>query len=117
MIPEEEKQLLDALFLRATQQDADDCAKKFVCLVNSRAAAGEGLDQMERTVAALFQDERGFLDASSGSVEFQLASVIGRTVGEEQCQRIYARCTVSYRDMAKFMEALPVPDLKANQIN
>ncbi len=112
-----EKEILDELFLRATMQDVDDCAKKFVCLVNSRDAAGEGLDSMERTVVSLFEGEKGFLDASAGSARFQLAAIMGRVAGASQCDRIYARCTLPYRDMAKFMEAVPVPDVGANLVN
>ncbi len=75
-----------------------------MCLVNSRDAAGEGLDRMEKAVAALFESEKGFIDATSPSVRFQLASVIGRVAGAEQCDTVYSLCKAQYKDMAKFVE-------------
>jgi len=76
---------IDELFLKATLNDADDCAKKYVCLVS--AADEEALDEMERSVASAFAPE-GFIDVSSPSARFQLAATMGRVAGYKQCEVI-----------------------------
>jgi hypothetical protein len=35
------------------------------------------------------------VDVTAPSVEFDLASLIGRMAGSQQCKTIYSRCTVS----------------------
>eukprot|EP00094_Tigriopus_californicus_P005531 TCALIF_05328-PA protein Name:"Protein of unknown function" AED:0.13 eAED:0.13 QI:0/0/0.5/0.5/0/0.5/2/102/185 len=76
-------------FLQASVDDADDCAKKLVCMVN--ATPEESMTAEEKVVAEMFgyQDE---INVSKSSVEFDLAALVGRKAGPAQCKSIYARC-------------------------
>ena len=45
------------------------------------------------------------INLSSGTVEFDLAALIGRKAGTQQCQKIYARCNKEYDELLKVLEA------------
>ena len=82
----------EQLLLKASYDDVDDCAKKMVCLVNAKPATN--LDNFEMEIRHMF-GQSGQLDVSQGSVEFDLAALMGRKAGSAQCQKIYARCQIS----------------------
>jgi len=88
----------EALFLKASQNDADDCLKAYVCQVSARLDAN--LDEFERNLASNFASTVQQIDVFSGAVEFDLASAVGRAAGEEQCANVYARCPLSYEQMS-----------------
>ena len=83
--------------LQASLVDSDDCAKMFVCQLNTIPA--ERLSGFER---AVYEDygRNGTIDVASEGVEFDLAALTGRLAGREQCQRLYGRCSgLSYDKM------------------
>ncbi len=41
------------------------------------------------------------MDVSSPAVEFQLASVLGRQMGAEQCETVYGQCPLSFEEVAR----------------
>lgn len=76
-------------FLQASIDDADDCAKKMVCMVNSKSV--EELSEIEKTIHEMFgQDDE--INVSKSTVEFDLAALVGRKAGYLQCKSVYARC-------------------------
>ena len=83
--------------LQASLVDSDDCAKMFVCQLNTIPA--EKLSGFEREV---YEDygKNGTIDVSSEGVEFDLAALTGRLAGKDQCARLYGRCSgLSYDKM------------------
>ena len=81
----------EQLLLKVSYDDVDDCAKKMVCLINAKPATA--LDTVEMEIHSMF-GQSGRLDVSQGSVEFDLAALMGRKAGSAQCMKIYARCQV-----------------------
>lgn len=92
---------MSQLLLEASLADVDDCTKEFVCLLHAKPI--ESLDAMEQAVYELFADSDG-IDVERTDVEFQLAAFIGKGVGAEQCQTVYARCDNSYDETKATME-------------
>ena len=83
--------------LQASLVDSDDCAKMFVCQLNTIPA--EKLSGFEREV---YEDygKNGTIDVTSEGVEFDLAALTGRLAGKDQCARLYGRCSgLSYDKM------------------
>ena len=83
--------------LQASLVDSDDCAKMFVCQLNTIPA--EKMSEFEREV---YEDygKNGTIDVTSEGVEFDLAALTGRLAGKEQCERLYGRCSgLSYDRM------------------
>ena len=65
---------------QASLADEDDCVKFFVCELGSRLDTT--LTDFEAYVNDQFASNLGEMDLASGAVEFDLASVVGRWVGE-----------------------------------
>jgi hypothetical protein len=82
------------LLLQASLNDSEDCAKKLVCSL----AAKDNLDADEARVAALF-GQSDSIDLSAVTAEFDLAALMGRKVGQAQCDTIYARCGYQPKDL------------------
>ena len=83
--------------LQASLVDSDDCAKMFVCQLNTIPA--EKMSEFEREVYADY-GKNGTIDVTSEGVEFDLAALTGRLAGKEQCERLYGRCSgLSYDKM------------------
>lgn len=80
--------------LQASLNDAEDCAKKLVCSLNAQ----ENLTETEAAIVALF-GRNDAIDVSAVTAEFDLAALMGRKVGEAQCQTIYARCPYQTKDL------------------
>jgi hypothetical protein len=97
----EEDADLSAAIVQASVADVDDCAKSFVCQLNAKPAVG--LDALEVDVRAAFGNG-GYIDVTKSSAEFDLAALMGRLAGEQQCSTIYARCRTPYSSMLKTME-------------
>jgi hypothetical protein len=68
--------------------------KLFVCDLSSRLEST--LSDFEAGLRDNFASSLSEIDPSSGGVEFDLASVIGRTQGVQQCRSVYARCRYDY---------------------
>jgi len=94
---------VDEMFLVASQNDADDCAKKLICSLAARDP--RSLAQDEAVIVGLFG--HGDLDVSKSTVEFDLAAIMGRKVGEVQCEKIYSRCVYPTNTL---MEVMRQPD-------
>ncbi len=67
----------------------------FVCELSS-ARDDSALSDFEASIRASFAATLDEMDVSSGAVEFDLASVVGRSAGAEQCQLLYSRCAMDY---------------------
>lgn len=94
---------VDDMFLIASQNDADDCAKKLICSLAARDA--RSLAEDEAVIVSLFG--HGDLDVSKSTVEFDLAAIMGRKVGENHCNVVYSRCAYA---PATLMEVMRQPD-------
>ncbi|TRY68520.1 hypothetical protein TCAL_14210 [Tigriopus californicus] len=92
---------VSSIFLKASINDVDDCAKNFVCQL--AAKSDESMDGFETTAFAIYGHATS-IDVSRSDVEFQLASNVGRLAGIQQCQTIYARCPMSYGQLLQTME-------------
>jgi len=86
--------------LDASLNDAEDCAKKLICSLNAQDV--KTLQADESAIASLFGKTAG-IDLSSTTVEFDLAALMGRQVGKNQCDTIYARCPYQSKDLMEVM--------------
>merc|ERR1719361_2508907 len=96
----EEIQAISNGVLDASLNDAEDCAKKLVCSLN--AADPKTLQADEAAIASLFGKTAG-IELTSTTVEFDLAALMGRQVGKNQCDTIYARCPYQSKDLMEVM--------------
>ena len=55
--------------------------------------------------------EDGTLDITKTSTLFDLAVMVGRDVGIEQCQNLYGRCQMPFDVMLKFMSQGNMPKI------
>lgn len=94
----------DDMFLKASQDDANDCAKKLICSLSAQNPST--LAEDEAIIASIFG--QGDIDVSKSTVEFDLAAIMGRKAGEAQCKKIYSRCDYP---LSTLMEAMRQPDL------
>ena len=85
---------------QASVNDNTDCVKSFIC----QAASKQAVDPFEYEITSMFGNNPD-IDLRSGSVEFDLAALIGRTVGAVQCDRIYARCPMTYDEVREVLES------------
>ncbi len=93
-----------SLIAQADLQDADDCAKMLICTLNTKKP--QDLDQVEQTLKDMFgPDERGGLNLNSTSVRFDLAAMIGKQVGINQCYQVYGRCDAPYDQLLDMIES------------
>jgi len=88
-------------FLEASLEDSDDCLKKYVCVISSKP---QGESNAEHIIRGAFAETLEEMDAAAASVEFDLASVVGRTGGVERCQSLYARCPVQAEEVGEMVE-------------
>jgi len=86
--------------LDASLNDAEDCAKKLVCSLNAQDV--KTLQADEAAIASLFGKTAG-IDLTSTTVEFDLAALMGRQAGKNQCDTIYARCPYQSKDLMEVM--------------
>lgn len=84
-------------------KDQDDCSKRMLCELNSRAAQGEVLTEHEIILAEAFGKDNN-LDVGAETLEFDIAAVIGRKVGLERCELSYRRCEISVKEMLKMID-------------
>merc|ERR1739844_230506 len=87
---------LEEIFLEASRKDQYDCAKLLICELSATPA--QQLKADEIVISSAF----GQMDAvgvTAPSVEFDLASLIGRMAGSQQCKTIYSRCAVTPQAM------------------
>ena len=92
-----------------TEQDQDSCGKKLICELSARQASGSltvSFFNFRKIVAYFkFQSEESILadkfgsgkavDVSEITVEFDLASQIGKFMGQKRCAEMYNRCGIS----------------------
>ncbi|TRY76903.1 hypothetical protein TCAL_14714 [Tigriopus californicus] len=93
---------VEASFLAASIDDADDCAKKLICLLNTDAK--DSLDSDESVIRGLFGSANE-LDVAKDSVEFDVAALVGRKTGAARCHKIYARCVFNREDLMNVLRA------------
>lgn len=85
-----------------TEMDQDSCSKKLICELRAKQNSG-GLTTEEAIIADKF-GAGGSVDVSLITVEFDLASQIGRHMGEARCGELYSRCDISTRDMVEMIK-------------
>ena len=84
------------MFLTASVQDTNDCAKSFVCHINAKPVSELGeFELVMREMYAIGDN----IDFTQDTVEFDLAALVGRKAGESQCMTIYQRCKSNYETM------------------
>merc|ERR1711956_4537 len=86
--------------LDASLNDGDDCAKKLICSLNAQDI--KTLQADEAVIASLFGKSAG-IDLTAATIEFDLAALMGRQVGKNQCDTIYARCPYQTKDLMEVM--------------
>ncbi|XP_059089433.1 uncharacterized protein LOC131885415 [Tigriopus californicus] len=101
------------LLLKASVNDVDDCAKNFVCQLNTKSI--ESMDSVEQTLLAIYGQDAS-IDVSRSDVEFQLAANVGRLAGAEQCQTVYARCPMEYDQLLQTFEGKFTSSETLNQL-
>ena len=80
--------------------------KKLIKNSSSLAARdARSLAEDEAVIVSLFG--HGDLDVSKSTVEFDLAAIMGRKVGESHCNVVYSRCVYA---PATLMEVMRQPD-------
>ena len=100
---EDAQESVDNLILQAEISDGEDCAKMFICQLNTKDV--KDLDETEQDIHEMFgTNEQGSLDVAKTSVRFDLAAMVGREVGYEQCQKLYGKCQEKYDTMLKIVE-------------
>lgn len=85
-----------------TEQDQDSCGKKLICELSARQASGS-LTSEESILADKFGSGKA-VDVSEITVEFDLASQIGKFMGQKRCAEMYNRCDVSSGDMVTMIK-------------
>merc|ERR1739838_432789 len=83
---------LGEIFLEASQKDQYDCAKLLICELSATPA--QQLKADEIVISSAF-GQMDAVDVTAPSVEFDLASLIGRMAESQQCKTIYSRCAVT----------------------
>ena len=106
----EDESDISEMLLLASRSDADDCAKKMICMLN--AADAKTLAEEELAIAKAFGQNES-IDVAAVTVEFDLAAIMGKKVGPSQCEIIYSRCPYQIKEI---MEALQQPMGSLNQI-
>jgi len=96
----EENETLSSAILDISLNDAEDCVKKLICSLNAQDV--NTLEADEQILANVF-GKTAEIDLTSTSVEFDVAALIGRQVGEAQCNKIYARCHDQTKDLMEVM--------------
>ena len=97
----EDHEGLADILLQASLEDGEDCAKKLVCSLNAQDSTT--LAEDEKAIVTLFGQSQDGIDLAAVTVEFDLAAFMGRQAGEQQCQRIYARCQYQAKDLMAAM--------------
>ena len=78
---------------------------KFLFFSSLAARDARSLAEDEAVIVSLFG--HGDLDVSKSTVEFDLAAIMGRKVGENHCNVVYSRCAYA---PATLMEVMRQPD-------
>merc|ERR1711935_711204 len=87
---------LEEVFLEASRKDQYDCAKLLICELSATPAQQLRADEI--VISSAF-GQMDAVDVTAPSVEFDLASLIGRMAGSQQCKTIYSRCAVTPQAM------------------
>jgi len=84
-----------------TENDQDSCGKKLICELRSKQTAGV-ITEEEAIIAQSFGQGKS-VDVSDITVEFDLASQIGKFMGQGRCEELYHRCDVTTNDMVRMI--------------
>lgn len=110
---------IEQVMIKASLDDSDDCAKAFVCQLNAQPAR---TTPMELFVYEYFGsnvkstiDGQALINVLNPTVQFDLAAHVGRLGGAQQCQQVYARCPMPYKDLLSVLESqLAGPQITQN---
>lgn len=92
------RETLAEVFLEASRKDQYDCAKLLICELNAKSI--EELKDDEITISRTFGQEDA-IDVTAPGVEFDLAGLMGRMAGSQQCKSVYSRCALKPQDIMK----------------
>ena len=93
---------LEATLFAAAASDNDDCAKKTICYVN--ALPESDITEETAPIRQIFgaDDELNF---NKGTVEFDVAALVGRNGGNAQCETVYSQCPHSLHKLFELAQA------------
>merc|ERR1719187_622322 len=83
-------------------KDQDDCSKRLLCELNAKSARGQALTESESLIADAFGKDND-LNVGAETLEFDIAAVLGRKVGQQRCELSYRRCEIKVKDMIKMI--------------
>merc|ERR1712106_949994 len=84
-------------------KDQDDCSKRVLCELNAKKAKGLVLSETESVLVDSFGTGNN-LDVAAETLEFDIAAVLGRKIGEQRCELSYRRCEIKVKDMIKMID-------------
>jgi len=93
---------INTWYREMTEKDQDSCSKKLICELRAKQRSGR-LSEEEEIIADKF-GSGGSVDVSEITVEFDLASQIGKFMGDKRCKELYSRCTISTSDMVEMIK-------------
>merc|ERR1712156_222332 len=79
-------------------KDQDDCSKRLLCELNAMRKEGKELSEDAEVLADAYGAGNN-LDIGAETLEFDIAAVLGRTVGKLRCELSYRRCETSVEDL------------------
>merc|ERR1712088_1134685 len=79
-------------------KDQDDCSKRLLCELNAMRKEGKELTEDAKVLVDAYGKGNN-LDIGAETLEFDIAAVLGRTVGKLRCELSYRRCETSVEDL------------------
>merc|ERR1712012_784379 len=79
-------------------KDQDDCSKRLLCELNAMRKEGKELSEDAKVLVDAYGKGNN-LDIGAETLEFDIAAVLGRTVGKLRCELSYRRCETSVEDL------------------
>jgi len=79
-------------------KDQDDCSKRLLCELNAMRKEGQELSEDAKVLVDAYGRGNN-LDIGAETLEFDIAAVLGRTVGKLRCELSYRRCETSVEDL------------------
>jgi len=84
-------------------KDRDDCSKRLICELNAKMSSNPGsMAEDEKAIAQAFGKGED-LDIGQETMDFDIASFIGKNIGKSLCERRYRRCETSVDRMMQMI--------------
>jgi len=84
-------------------KDQDDCSKRLLCELNAKRSSGQKLSENEEIIANSYGKD-GEVDINAESLEFDIASLLGRIGGLRRCEMSYRRCESDIEGMMRMID-------------